>query len=200
MIAPSIKRITAGVHVDAEAAVRAFAPFASRDRHASYLACLLPYYAEIEATLRARLAGIVPDADARFVKARAIAADLEWLGFDAPSSETHALPPMRDVASALGVAYVLEGKTLGARFLLAEAKDALGLDVDRGATFLAGYGARTGAMWNAYRGSLETWVGANGRRGAVLAGARATFATFIACVTDAARRPSAQRLPHLAAS
>jgi heme oxygenase len=195
MIAASIKRCTAAVHVDAENAVGAFAPFASRDRYASYLRLLLSFYEAIEPELAVRLDGIVDEARTRFVKRRAIAADLAWLGGDAGGPAAMRVvvggPPLRSTAGALGVAYVLEGKTLGARFLLAEAKATLGLDADRGATFLAGYGARTGSMWNAYRASLERWVTENGKRATVLAGARATFESFIACVSSAA--PSLQR-------
>jgi heme oxygenase len=197
MIAPSIKRLTAGVHLEAEQTVRAFAPFASIDRYASYLACLRGFYEAIEPLLVERLDGIVDDTQERFAKRAAIAKDLAWLGEEGPPRPTPPrIPRLRCVASALGVAYVLEGKTLGARFLLSEARESLGLDVDRGASFLSGYGARTGAMWNGYRASLERWIQTNGRRRAVLEGARDTFASFIACVSSA----SPSRTLRLAAS
>ena len=54
------------------------------------------------------------------------------------------------------------------------------------------YGAHTGPMWNGYRASLERWVATNGRRNAVLSGARATFTSFIACVSSASS-PSLRR-------
>lgn len=184
MIAPVIKRLTAGIHVEAEGAVRAFAPFASIDRYASYLGGLFAFYDAIEPVLTQRLDGVVGDAAERFAKRHAITRDLAWLDARVLERPSLAVPRMASVASALGVAYVLEGKTLGARFLLAEARDALALDVGRGATFLSGYGARTGPMWNGYRATLEGWVASNGQRAAVLAGARATFASFIACVSS----------------
>jgi len=186
MIAASIKRSTAAVHVDAEAAVRSFDPFASIDRYASSLACLVPFYEGIEPRLVAWLGDVVPDAARRFDKAGAVRADLRSLGarpLPSRASRVVRTPRIDSVARALGVAYVLEGKTLGARFLLAEARESLGLDVDRGATFLAGYGTQTGPMWNAYRASLEGWVARHGRRTNILAGAHATFASFIACVS-----------------
>jgi heme oxygenase (biliverdin-IX-beta and delta-forming) len=195
MIAATIKRTTACIHVDAEETVRSFAPFASRDRYACYLRALRSFYGAIEPELALRLDGVVDDPSARFAKRHAIAADLAWLGADGGTSAIIRAPSLRSTASALGVAYVLEGKTLGARFLLAEARTTLDLDVDRGATFLAGYGARTGSMWNGYRASLERWVNANGKRSTVLAGARATFASFIASVSSGS--PSLQ---HRAAS
>jgi heme oxygenase (biliverdin-IX-beta and delta-forming) len=191
MIAPAIKRLTASIHADAEAAVRTFAPFDSLDAYASYLGVLHGFYEAIEPALLERLAPIVDDAHARFGKRHAIAKDLERLG-EAVIVPPVSVPRFASTAAALGVAYVLEGKTLGARFLLAEARETLALDVDCGATFLAGYGARTGPMWNGYRGALERWVSANGRRNAVLDGARATFASFIACVSSASS-PSLRR-------
>lgn len=192
MIAPAIKRLTAGIHVEAEAAVRTFAPFESIDRYASYLGVLSGFYEAIEPRLLERLDGVIDDAELRFGKRHAIAADLERLGGGVVVPPV-AVPRLVSTAAALGVAYVLEGKTLGARFLLADARETLGLDVDRGATFFSGYGARTGPMWNGYRNALERWVEANGRRSAVLAGARATFAGFIACVSSASIPPLRRR-------
>lgn len=176
--------------------MRTFAPFRSLDRYASYLALLRGFYEAIEPRLFARLEGVVGDATARFAKAAAIEKDLAWLGAGHRGGVSVRVPWLEGTASALGVAYVLEGKTLGARFLLAEARETLGLDVDRGATFFAGYGARTGSMWNAYRAALEGWVAANGKRSAVLEGARATFESFIACVSS----PSSLSTPRRAAS
>ena len=191
MIAPAIKRLTAGVHVEAEEAVRAFAPFESVDRYASYLGVLSGFYEALEPELVDRLGDIIDDAGVRFMKRHAIRADLQRLG-GARLIGPPSLPRLGSAASALGVAYVLEGKTLGARFLLAEARATLGLDVGRGATFFSGYGAHTGPMWNGYRASLERWVATNGRRNAVLSGARATFTSFIACVSSASS-PSLRR-------
>lgn len=171
-IAAAIKRLTAPEHRVAEQTVSSFGPFASRERYVAYLCKLHAFYDANEAPLFARM-GL--DDERR--KLPLITRDLHALGV----LELPARAPrieMRSHAFAAGVAYVLEGKTLGSRFLLDEARTRLGLDADSGASFLAGYGARTGAMWRSYLDSLAALVAARGRRAQVLDGARCTFAAF----------------------
>lgn len=123
----------------------------------------------------------MPDVDRRRKLAHI---DADLAAFDATAAHVPVtLPPIRDEATALGVAYVLEGKTLGARFLLAEAVRRLGLDAERGAAFFAGYGTETGAMWRSFRAALEEWSARHGRRAAIVHGAEATFEAFISTVT-----------------
>jgi heme oxygenase len=189
-MALSIKRITAPVHRRAEAAVDAAKPMESREAYARYLARLSGFYAAIEPELAERLAGVVPDIDRR-TKRAAIEADLSFLGVDAAGREgprPERLPRMDTTASALGVAYVLEGKTLGARFLLEQARASLDVDDGRGATFFAGYGVATGAMWRSFREALETFVREHGQRARVLRGAEATFDAFIAWIEPLGQR------------
>ncbi len=179
-IALAIKRITAPDHRAAEAAVEAAAPFASRAAYVRYLGKLAAFYAAMEPPLFARLDAILTDASERR-KVPAIAADLRFLGVPrAAEAKTSGLvlPRLRTDADALGVGYVLEGKTLGSRFLLEEAKLRLDADAETGAGFLAGYGARTGAMWRSYLDALGGYVRTNGQRTAILRAARATFVSF----------------------
>lgn len=178
----TIKRQTAAVHREAEAAVARAAPFADRASYARYLTALHGFYAHLEPALcRQTLPGI--DLEARR-KLALIAADLRALGAKVPAADVTLapLPRIHHPAAAFGVAYVLEGKTLGSRFLLEEARRTLGVDVLSGARFFAGYGERTGAMWNEFRGALEDYVATEGRRTTVLRASRATFAAFIGWV------------------
>ncbi|MBS2020478.1 MAG: biliverdin-producing heme oxygenase [Deltaproteobacteria bacterium] len=111
-----------------------------------------------------------------------LARDLERIGGTAALNAARArmafVPAIRTTPAALGVAYVLEGKTLGARFLLEEARARLGLGPQHGAAFLAGYGAETSARWTTYRAALEEYVRADGCRRAIVEAARATFEAF----------------------
>ncbi|HVH43321.1 MAG TPA: biliverdin-producing heme oxygenase [Labilithrix sp.] len=184
-MALAIKRLTAPAHRLAEAAVAAAAPMSSRHAYAAYLAQLHGFYAAIEPPLHSRLTGVLPDIDAR-MKLHRIEADLRFLGAEhllAHAARCEHTPRIDSDATALGVAYVLEGKTLGARFLLEEARRYLGLCADGGATFFAGYGAATGAMWRSYRQTLETFVSVHGQRGRILRGAETTFACFTAWIS-----------------
>lgn len=179
-MALSIKRLTAPLHRTAEAVVEAASPMSSRTAYSRYLARLAPFYATIEPVLHGRLSDVVPDMRDRAKLAR-IEADLRFLGA-APDLACDVVPRVTSDAMALGVAYVLEGKTLGARFLLEQARRALGLDADHGAAFFAGYGPDTGRMWRTYRDALEAFVAERGQRARVLYGAEQAFEAFTAWI------------------
>ncbi|MFO1047858.1 MAG: biliverdin-producing heme oxygenase [Geminicoccaceae bacterium] len=66
----------------------------------------------------------------------AILADLADLGLQAPDFAAGTLPCLDDASSLLGVLYVLEGSSLGARLLYRQAR-ALGLSEQHGARHLA---------------------------------------------------------------
>jgi len=193
-MALSMKRLTADAHRRAETAALATRLFESRARYVAYLARLLPFYEAIESELVVRL-----DArrDPAFqdlamhsrLKAPLLARDLQALAPCAPLEERPSpplapvLPTIRSTADALGVAYVLEGKTLGARFLLQQARIRLDLGgPDDGAAFLAGYEESTAERWNTYRASLEAFVSERGCRAALVRAACATFEAFIRTV------------------
>lgn len=186
-MALSMKRLTADAHRRAETAVLGTGLFESRARYASYLARLLPFYEALEHELATRLDHDEFRCLAMHTRRKAplIARDLLALGSTRTiDHSTTTLPAIRTTADALGVAYVLEGKTLGARFLLEEARRRLDLrGPDDGAAFLAGYGESTGERWNTYRASLEAFVAARGCRAAIVRAACATFEAFIRTVT-----------------
>jgi heme oxygenase len=178
MIALSIKRLTAHVHRRAEATVAAIDPFASIASYVRYLQGLHSFYFAIEPVLFARLDRLVIDAHARR-KLSLIERDLDFFHATA-TSICASVPKLTSDALAMGVGYVLEGKTLGSRFLLEEAKQKLDLDADHGAAFFAGYRDQTGPMWKAYTKTLADYVAANGSRLTVVRGAGSAFAAFIA--------------------
>lgn len=175
-MALAVKRRTAGLHREAEAVVLATQLFDSTTRYRAYLARLHGFYAPLEL----RLARVLPLGARQ--KLPALRSDLRALGLDdaaiAALPIAALLPRIGSEAAAFGVAYVLEGKTLGARFLLAEAEAKLGLDATHGAAFLAGYGPNTASMWTTFRGTMEAFVARAGQRRRVLAGAEATFRAF----------------------
>jgi heme oxygenase len=86
-----------------------------------------------------------------------------------------AFPSPCNTAEALGMMYVLEGSTLGGRFIL-QALTERGVDVSELA-FLDPYGARTGERWRSFLGILERETADDERRVAdACAGASAAFA------------------------
>ena len=128
-MALSLRRLTSEAHRRTETAVLATGLFDSRVRYADYLARLLPFYRAIEPRLAELLSprespAFEALAIERRQKAPLLARDLARLGRGAPIAPGPSgvvVPTVRTPAAALGAAYVLEGKTLGARFLLEEA-------------------------------------------------------------------------------
>ena len=106
-------------------------------------------------------------------RAGLFAADLGALGAtgtdDAPE-----LPAVADTDAALGRLYVLEGSTLGGRFI---DRHLAGLPSLAGVRLRAfsPYGEETGAMWHAFRRVTRDHVTNGGDADAVLASAAGTF-------------------------
>lgn len=65
------------------------------------------------------------------------------------------LPGGGTAAEMAGVMYVLEGSTLGGQLLAKHFARTLSVRPGEGGSFFAGYGARTGAMWQAFRERAE---------------------------------------------
>lgn len=146
-----------------------------------YLAAMLGYHAPLEDRLGAH-AGLlaVGFAAAERRKSPMLAADLGVLGED-PSTVPRcaALPSTASLASALGVAYVLEGSTLGGRYILAKLPPALTVLRGRATAFLAGYGPDTGARWRAFAAVITRVVSTTEAEAEAVLAARATFTRLI---------------------
>jgi heme oxygenase (biliverdin-IX-beta and delta-forming) len=65
------------------------------------------------------------------------------------------LPSMECPTTALGCMYVTEGATLGGQVISRRLKEHLGLEPGNGASFFAGYGLSTGAMWRSFVARLD---------------------------------------------
>lgn len=103
-------------------------------------------------------------------------ADLRALGVDPPQLSTCAdLPPHRTIAFAFGCLYVMEGATLGGQVISRHIRQTLGLMPAAGGRFFDGYGARTGAMWRAYRTALAAFTTTHDRQDHVVDAAVQTF-------------------------
>jgi heme oxygenase (biliverdin-IX-beta and delta-forming) len=153
-------------------------PGLTRESYARYLARVLGYQRPIEhAVARFDLSPL----DLRACeKSRLIEADLAALGTSMPIVEARPedLPPLTSAAEAFGCMYVIEGSTLGGRVILRALTPRLGVHADDGASYLAGYGEATGKHFKAFGDALRAFVAREGGLPCVVAGARATFASF----------------------
>jgi len=61
------------------------------------------------------------------------------------------LPAMNSIGRVFGSMYVMEGSTLGGRFIAPHVATLFGLQSGSGNAYFEGYGLRTGSMWKAFR-------------------------------------------------
>lgn len=90
---------------------------------------------------------------------------------------------LRDVASAWGSIYVMEGSALGAQFITRSLAQA-GLHPESGAAYFNGWGAQTGAMWREARGVLASELVAPGAITHACEAACRTFDTLSGLLED----------------
>jgi heme oxygenase len=106
-------------------------------------------------------------------RAGLFAADLDTLGA-APADAEPVLAPVDDTDDALGRLYVLEGSTLGGRFIDRHLSGLPSLSGVRLRAF-SPYGAQTGAMWHAFRRVTRDRVAEGGDAGTMVSAATGTF-------------------------
>jgi heme oxygenase (biliverdin-IX-beta and delta-forming) len=88
-------------------------------------------------------------------KAALLEADLSFLTGNPARAQTAPsvdhLPAMNAIGRVFGSMYVMEGSTLGGRFIAPHVAKLFSLDTGLGNAYFDGYGPRTGSMWNAFR-------------------------------------------------
>ncbi|MDF3071691.1 MAG: bacteriophytochrome heme oxygenase BphO [Polyangiaceae bacterium] len=130
------------------------------ESYSSYLRAMYGFIAPLEAGFRQLPDELCADLSlSRRCKAGLILRDLEALSprlghalGNAPRCD--ALPSQGTVPRALGALYVLEGSTLGARWLL---RHLAPLGIDDCSAYLSSYGEELGAMWQKMRAVLSNY-------------------------------------------
>lgn len=112
-------------------------------------------------------------------KAHLAARDLQHLGMTPDSISSlprcASVPTISNVDAALGLLYVVEGSTLGGRIILRHLGTSIRLTADAGASFFAGYGSATGAMFREVCGAIEERVAETGKLNLLVRTAQDTF-------------------------
>ncbi len=157
MILERLKSETAAAHASIEQRLRIARATPSLSDYRNYLLAMYGFTAPIEQRLRSLSAGLDSELELeRRCKSGLIARDLAALdermnaGANSPAL-CGALPENRDATEALGTLYVLEGSTLGARWLLRHLQP---LALDDCCAYLRSYGDALGAMWEKMRRGL----------------------------------------------
>jgi heme oxygenase len=184
MILNRLKQETEALHRQAEEALDLPSRLSSRAAYADMLARMFGFYAPVEAKLQQGelLESLGLDGNDR-AKTPLLRKDLEKLGW--VPSRIDALPicsqvpAVEDAPKLLGALYVLEGATLGGRWIRLQANEKLGIGEEGGGSFFAGYGPRTGAMWTAFGETITAYAYANPHvQDAIVQSAAETFREF----------------------
>lgn len=88
------------------------------------------------------------------------------------------LPQIDTLPQALGCLYVIEGATLGGQLVTRHLQQNLGLTAASGAAFFNGYGAQTGARWQAFGAMLTTFAERTSDHDTIVANANHTIETI----------------------
>ncbi|MEP7313935.1 MAG: biliverdin-producing heme oxygenase [Pseudomonadota bacterium] len=157
------------------------ARLATAGTYRAHVAQMWGFYVGLEPSLgRGGLRHYLSDYESRH-KAPLLERDLIAMGVErtavAQYPRSDFTPDFEDPASAFGCAYVLEGATLGGRFLLPLVQTRLGLTAENGAAFLASYGEFVQERWRAFGAALDVCCAPERRR---IRAAEAASATFTA--------------------
>jgi heme oxygenase len=80
--------------------------------------------------------------------------------------------------------YVVEGSTLGGRYILRNIKSTLQLDENTGATYFNGYGADTSANWKQFIAELNAFEQRNDCGSEIIEGANFAFEAIECHMTE----------------
>ena len=76
---------------------------------------------------------------------------------------------------ALGILYVVEGSSLGGRYILKNVETISGLDKQKGVSYFTGYGTKTGTYWKNFITILTTYEQNNNCGDTIIEGAVYAF-------------------------
>ncbi len=164
MILENIKHATAASHQHLESSPLLSPLTADTITQEHYLKVLRAFYGffqPLEENIN-KITGFkqyLPDFESRR-KVRSMLKDMEHINDTYHVSDIELcknLPEVTNPEQAFGAMYVLEGSTLGGRFIAKNLKKHLNLDEEHGACFFSGYGSDTGKRWKTFQLALQTF-------------------------------------------
>ncbi|MDR5811863.1 biliverdin-producing heme oxygenase [Caballeronia sp. LZ019] len=157
-----LKNETTACHTRLENSLDLMRDDLQRDEYIALLQRFHGYVAPWEDAIGARLPASLRAFFDERRKTPLLAADIAALTGQPATPEladaSAALPPVNNIGAAFGSMYVMEGSTLGGRFIAPHVARLLQLEPGVGNRYFDGYGARTGSMWNAFRETAAATV------------------------------------------
>jgi heme oxygenase len=168
-----LKQATWDIHLRLEKRLAVKDRFSDVGLYCKHLGRLWAFQATAEENWSVPLGQALDDYSVRR-KADLIAGDIVALGFAPPTAHAE-IPETAGPVEALGGFYVFEGATLGGQHLLPIVERKLGLSADRGASYLASYGAQVKPMWQKFLATVDAHCATPQAREQAAAKARETF-------------------------
>ncbi len=176
----SLKESTATAHQALEnlpISVAITHPSVTKEAYTNYLLRMLPVVQDVEQNIFPLLAEVIPDIEQRR-KLPLLQQDLEFLQAAIPIRPEQplsdgVLPMSRPFA--LGILYVLEGSTLGGRFIGNNIQKTLGYNADAGGRYFAGYRENTGVLWKDFLKYLGDFEKTENAAAEIISGANVAF-------------------------
>lgn len=140
-----------------------------------YLNLMQDVVQQVEDKIYPMVSEIIPDLKER-KKSSLLENDLKYTPI---GKKAHFLPfgntEKVSIAFAMGMVYVIEGSTLGGRYILKNIQDNLGFDEEKGASYFAGYGNKTGSYWKKFLQILAEFEARTDSEKEIIAGASYAF-------------------------
>lgn len=150
-------------------------PDVTAEAYARYLNLMHDVIKDTEDHIFPLLQNIFPDLEERR-KLPLINTDLNFLNY---TKTTFSNPFTNETSKfsvpfAMGILYVVEGSSLGGRFILKNLQSVLGYD-ENGVAYFNGYGNKTGSSWKNFLNILTSYEAANNNGDEIVAGADFAF-------------------------
>jgi heme oxygenase len=174
-----LRNSTAQSHQELEGlpvSVSIISPKVTSQDYVAYLALMHDVIKDAEENIFPILAPVIPDLEERN-KTHLLEADLINLGHAKIAyarAITNGLSSCT-TAFALGIMYVIEGSTLGGRFILKNINATLGHDEAHGAAYFSGYGNQTGSRWKNFLNLMVAYESEHNCETEITAGANYAF-------------------------
>jgi heme oxygenase len=174
-----LKEITSQSHKNLESlpvSVSIVSPSVTKEEYTHYLSLMHDVVKDAEENIFPQLEGVINGVSERN-KTHLLENDLAALGYPKKDFKKP-LSVVKDKFSdafALGVMYVIEGSTLGGRFILKNINEALGYSAEDGAQYFAGYGNATGSHWKSFMNQMTQYEESSKNDTEIIAGANFAF-------------------------
>jgi len=144
------------------------------EEYALYLSLMHDVVKNVEEYIYPILSSVIPDLSER-KKAQQILKDLKFTKIE--KKQDHLLFDTTEISVpfAMGIMYVVEGSTLGGRFIIKNIQESFGFDEENGASYFSGYGNKTGSFWKKFLNYMTDFEQQTNSEEEIIAGADYAF-------------------------